>query len=89
MANKPVPIIPASKQTEYNTNFLSHLEEFNRFLVEILEKNAVITLSLNELSTLQSVKALLDKVHYLNLVYQENSKLKYFSLYFYDLQLFS
>lgn len=64
------------KQNEYNSNFLSHLEEFNRFLVEILEKNAIITLSLKELSTLQSVKSLLDKVHYLNLVYQENSRLK-------------
>ena len=75
MATKPTPPLP-NKQTEYNSSFLSHLEEFNRFLVEILEKNAVITLSLKELSTLQSVKALLDKVHYLNLVYQENSRLK-------------
>lgn len=72
-SKSPAPL----SQNEYNSSFLSHLEEFNRFLVEILEKNAVITLSLKELSTLQSVKALLDKVHYLNLVYQENSRLKY------------
>lgn len=79
MSLKLTPTLPNSKtkQTEYNSSFLSHLEEFNRFLVEILEKNALITLSLKELSTLQSVKALLDKVHYLNLVYQENSRIKY------------
>ena len=60
----------------YTSTFLQHLQEFNKFLVEIIEKNAMISLSLAELSTLQSVKALLDKVQYLNMVYHENSRLK-------------
>lgn len=61
---------------QYSNTFLGHLQQFNKFLVEIIEKSAVITLTLAELSTLQSVKSLLDKVHYLNMVYQENSRLK-------------
>jgi len=60
-----------------SSQFLFYLEEFNKFLVDIIDKKVLVTLSLKELSTLQSVKSLLDQVHYLNLVYHENSKIKY------------
>lgn len=56
--------------------FLSYLEEFNKFLVDIIERKQQVVLSLKELSTLQSVKALLDEAHYLNMVYNQNSEIK-------------
>lgn len=68
-----------SSATEYSkksSQFLFYLEEFNKFLVDIVDKKINVTLSLKELSTLQSVKSLLDQIQYLNLVYHENSKIK-------------
>lgn len=60
-----------------SSQFLFYLEEFNKFLVDITDNKILVTLSLKELSNLQSVKSLLDQVHYLNLVYHENSKIKF------------
>ena len=54
-----------------SSQFLFYLEEFNKFLVDITDNKILVSLSLKELSTLQSVKSLLDEVHYLNLVYLE------------------
>ena len=72
---KSTSVEPSSQKK--SSQFLFYLEEFNKFLVDIIDKKVLVTLSLKELSTLQSVKSLLDQTHYLNLVYHENSKIKY------------
>lgn len=71
---KSTSVEPSSQKK--SSQFLFYLEEFNKFLVDIIDKKVLVTLSLKELSTLQSVKSLLDQTHYLNLVYHENSKIK-------------
>ena len=57
--------------------FNETLEDFSKILVNLVEKKEPFSFTLNELSRIQSIKALLDKVQFLNMVYNENTRLKY------------
>lgn len=52
--------------------FFASLEKVNLFLDEIVTKNTVKSISLKELGSLQTMKILLDKLQYLNVIYDDN-----------------
>ena len=55
---------------------MNALEDFNGFLKNLLKNQVKMSLSLSDLGKLQNIKALLDELEFLNLVYSENTSVK-------------
>lgn len=70
---------PLSQKQEVDKkkSFFASLEKVNLFLDEIVTKNTVKSISLKELGSLQTMKILLDKLQYLNVIYDDNLESRY------------
>ena len=59
------------------------IDDFYKVLLNIIENNSTLSFSLKELSKLQMIKNLMDNFQFLNMIYQENYKKRYFDYFYY------